>query len=98
MSKRAGDVIGVPQWQIDPMTEWEMINTQTPDQERRKDSADSLSVAISRLQECISWMDHASGDVDGMPEADRIMSFLNSLEDLSCDIEKLQKKLAEGGE
>lgn len=96
--KRAGEVIGVPQWQIDPMSEWEDLNTLTPDQERRKDAADSLKVAIIRLCECISWMDHASGDVDGMPEADRIMSFLNSLEDLSCDIEKLQKKLAEGGE
>ena len=98
MSKRAGDVMGVPQWQIDPLAEWELLNTHTPDQERRKDAADSLKVAIIRLGECISWIDHASGDVDGMPEADRIMSFLNSLEDLSCDIEKLQKKLAEGGE
>jgi len=96
--KRAGDVIGVPQWQIDPLAAWEEMHTLTPDQERRKDAADSLSVALIRLQESISWMDHASGDVDGMPEADRIMSFLNSLEDLSCDLEKLQKKLAEGGE
>ena len=96
--KRAGDVIGVPQWQIDPMSEWEDLNTSTPDQERKKDAADSLSVAISRLQECISWIDHASVDVDGMPEADRIMSFINSLEDVQSDLETLQKKLAEGGE
>ena len=96
--KRAGDVIGVPLWQTDPLAAWEEMHTLTPDQERRKDAADSLSVALIRLQECISWIDHASGDVDGMPEADRIMSFINNLEDLSCDLEKLQKKLAEGGE
>ena len=96
--KRAGDVIGVPQWQIDPMTEWEMINTPTPDQERMKDAADSLNVAIIRLKECISWCDHASGAVDELPAADKIISFINSLEDVLIDVEKLQKKLAEGGE
>lgn len=96
--KRAGDVIGVPKWQIDPLAEWEELNAPIPDQERRKDAADSLSVAIIRLQECISWIDHASGDVDGMPEADRIMSFINSLEDVQSDLETLQKKLAKGGE
>jgi len=96
--KRAGDVIGVPLWQIDPLAEWEMLNTPTPEQERRKDAADSLSVAISKLKECILWIDHASGDVDGMPAADRIMSFINSLEDVQSDMEKMQKKLAEGGE
>ena len=96
--KRAGDVVGVPQWQIDPLAEWEELNAPIPDQERRKDAADSLSVAIIRLQECISWIDHASGDVDGMPEADRIMSFINSLEDVQSDLETLQKKLAKGGE
>lgn len=96
--KRAGDVIGVPKWQIDPLAEWEDLNTLTPDEERRKDAADSLNVAIIRMGECISWIDHASGAVDGMPEADRIMSFINTLEDLQNDLEKLQKKLAEGGE
>jgi hypothetical protein len=96
--KRAGDVIGVPQWQTDPLEQWEQMHKLSPDQERMKDAADSLSVAIIRLGECISWIDHASGDVDGMPEADRIMSFINSLEDLQSDLEKLQKKLAEGGE
>ena len=95
---RAGDVIGVPQWQTDPENQWEYMHTLTPDQERRKDAADSLSVALIRLSESISWIDHASGDVDGMPEADRIMSFINSLEDVQSDLETLQKKLAEGGE
>lgn len=96
--KRAGDVIGVPKWQIDPLAKWEELNAPIPDQERRRDAADSLSVAIIRLHECISWIDHASGDVDGMPEADRIMSFINSLEDVQSDLETLQKKLAKGGE
>ena len=96
--KRAGDVIGVPQWQADPLAAWEDMHTPTPDQERRKDAADSLNVAIIRLSECISWIDHASGCVDGMPEADKILSFINTLEDLQIDLDKLQKKLAEGGE
>ena len=96
--KRAGDVIGVPLWQTDPLEAWERMHTVSPDQERRKDAADSLSVANSRLSDCISWIDHASGCVDGMPEADRIMSFINSLEDLQNEIVKLQQKLAEGGE
>ena len=96
--KRAGDVVGVPQWQTDPLVEWEQIHTHTPDQERMKDAADSLAVAIIRLQECISWCDHASGDVDGLPVADRIISFINCLEDAQIDIENLKKKLAEGGE
>ena len=96
--KRAGDVIGVPQWQIDPMAAWEDLNTVSPDQERMNDAADAMNVAIIRIQECISWCDHASGCVDGMQEADRIVSMINSLEDLQNDMEQLQKKLAEGGE
>lgn len=96
--KRAGDVVGVPHWQMDPLSEWEAINTLTPDQERMKDAADSMNVAIIRLEECISWVDHASGNVDGLPAADRIMSFINSLEELQNEMETLQKKLAEGGE
>ena len=95
---RAGDVIGVPRWQIDPQSEIGILNIITPDQERRKDAADSLRVAIIRLQECISWIDQASGDVDGMPETDRIMSFINSFEDQQTELEKLQKELAGGGE
>ena len=96
--KRAGDVIGVPQWQDDPLAQWEALNTLTPDQERMKDAADSMQEAINRLGECISWMDSAAFYVDGMPAADKIISMMNSMDELQSEIEKLQKKLAEGGE
>ena len=96
--KRAGDVIGVPLWQCDPMAAWEDLNMLSQEQERKKDAADSLNVAKIRLDECISWCDQASGDVDGLPVADRIMSIINSLEELQSEMEKLQKNLSEGGE
>lgn len=95
--KRAGDVVGVPHWQMDPLSEWEAINTLTPDQERMKDAADSLREAGIRLGECISWMDSAAFYVDGMPAADKIISMMNSFEELQNEMETLQKKLAEGG-
>lgn len=96
--KRAGDVIGVPHWQDDPLAQWEAMNTPSPDQERKKDAADSMKEALNRLGECISWMDSAAFYVDGLPVADRIISMMNSMDDLQCEVEKLQKKLAEGGE
>jgi hypothetical protein len=96
--KRAGDVIGVPQWQDDPLEQWEQMHKLSPDQERMKDAADSMKEAITRLGECISWMDSAAFYVDGLPVADKIISMMNSMDDLQCEVEKLQKKLAEGGE
>lgn len=96
--KRAGDVIGVPQWQTDPENQWEYMHTLTPDQERMKDAADSLSAAIRHLDSCISWIDDAAFSVDGMSAADKIISIMNILDEARSDLEKLQKKLAEGGE
>ena len=96
--KRAGDVIGVPDWQTDPLAEWEQMHTLTHDQERKKDAADSLGEAIKRLSEGISWTDSAAFYVDGLPVADKIISLMNSMDDLQNELEKLQKKLAEGGE
>ena len=96
--KRAGDVTGVPDWQIDPLAEWERLNAPAPDQERKKDAADSLGEAIKRLSESISWTDSAAFYVDGLPVADKIISLMNSMDDLQNELENLQKKLAEGGE
>ena len=93
--KRAGDVIGVPQWQTETLLTG--LENQNADQEIKKDAADSLREAGNRLGECISWMDSAAFYVDGLPEADKIISMMNSLEDLQNEIEKLRKDLEKGG-
>ena len=91
--KKAGDVAGVPQWQ----TETLLTGLENQDQEIKKDAADSLREAGNRLGECISWADSAAYYVDGMPEADRIISLINSMDEIQRELEKLMNELG-GGE
>ena len=95
--KRAGDVVGVPQWQINPTASLDDLISRDPDQERRRDAADSLREAVESLGKCISWLDSSAFYLDGMPEAYMIISVMDSLEDIQNNLEQLQKTLR-GGE
>ena len=95
--QRAGEVKGVPQWQSDPLAQWESDNAPEPDANMRKQAAEAVRDAISRLMGSVTMCDIAYSYMDGLPVADKLVSIINSMEDLQHELSGIHKELG-GGE
>ena len=72
---------------------WDEINAPDPNEGRRFESVSSLQVAINHLSQAWAWIYQAVDDVDGLPIADEIESFEETVMDIRTSLETLQKKL-----
>ena len=100
--KRAGDVVGTPDWQLDIMFEnesarlWEHLNRPDPEEDRMKKAAVDLRAACEFLTFASDRMADAMNVLHDTPMADRVKSFLQNQEEMTIDLYDLCEKYERG--
>lgn len=90
-------------WELDRMYEKETDRILAKQEEHDRkwdkaiDSVGYINVAIEHMKKVIDAMISAQHEVDGIHSCeDRIVSMVNDMEDLLCDIEALRRKFIKG--
>lgn len=96
--KRAGDVIGTPDWQLDTYVEtehanaWEKLNRPS----EMQPVSSKIGEALKMIHKAESLLAEAASMVEGSYFDTRITSLMNSLEDLDFEIDKLNDNVKKG--
>ena len=107
--KRAGDVVGTPDWQLNRLYEnesdrmWEEMNrTEISDPLDEVDTQNLLSVSthLETAKECdfdfaLDWISKSIELIKGTPEADKLASIYDAVSDLSYEMMQIAKKAHE---
>ena len=94
--KRAGDVKGTPDWQLDQMIEldrdlaWQEQNKEVKAEITLRDALPDLEIAIDTLRGAIHSLNGAYMLLQETPTGDKIVSVMDGLEDTLCDIKTLR--------
>lgn len=76
--------------------EWERINAPDPLEQKMKDAALDMRLAVYDMEHAADYLADAVEDLNDTPLEDRIAAFLNELEDLRCDISLMASKFEKG--
>lgn len=93
--KRAGDVKGTPDWQLDRMIEmdmamsWEEQNRETQGERNIRAALPDLMIADETLRGAVGAMSCAYLCIENMPEGDKLGSIMDAIEDAVCDLKAL---------
>lgn len=96
MVRRAGDVVGTSDWQLNRMFEsesekqWEKLNTPT-DGETLRQGAKSLGYAINELDEACDCVNEAAENLNDTPEGDKVRSILDEMESILKEMKAMQE-------
>ena len=99
---RAGDVVGTPDWQLDAMwqaeaaAEWERLNEPDPAEKQMKEAAKHISEGLSEIDSGLDKISEAVSALYDTPMADKVQSFLDSIEDLAVDLGLLKNHYERG--
>lgn len=92
--KRAGDVKGTPDWQLDSMRDLENEKAweaqEKLDTQKLRAALPDLQIAIESLRGAIHCMNAAAVILGDTPTGDKVMSVMDGLEDTLCDIKALR--------
>ena len=90
------------EWQVQEMFEretadlWERLNAPDPDSEMLQNAAQRIKCGLDSIDNGLDWLADAIRVLDGTPMADKVQSFLDSLEKLANDLEELNDKFERG--
>ena len=80
-------------WEQDAAREWEEINTDSFD---RFGARSALAKAIHPLGQAYYQISQAAAKTEGTPYDDKVMAILEKLEDLRCEVEKIDWQMERG--
>jgi len=89
-------------WQIQQMEEdarnrmWEDLNEPDPAESQMKEAADSLEVALDKIDDGLDWISDAVSKLDELPMANKVQSFLDDFEKLANALEVLKDHYERG--
>ena len=101
--KRAGDVQGTPDWQLDRMIEmdmamtWEQQNRDVKEERMLRQALPDMEVAVETLRGAIHSLNAAYTLLENTPTGDKVISVMDGLEDTLCDLKTL-RDICEGRE
>ena len=76
--------------------DWEERNKETQDAPKLKKAAAKLRAAVVLLNGAIDRIENAVDCVRGIPAEDVVASYLTNLEDLRCDLNRMEDKYERG--
>lgn len=100
--RKAGDVVGTPDWQLDRMIEnerdqaWEKQNAPDQYEKQMKEAATDLEKAVAAIRIVIDHLSDASVMLTGTPMQAKIYSFIDSIEDMKYDLWSLSMRWGRG--
>lgn len=100
--KRAGDVVGTPDWQLNLMIEnererlWERYNAPDPSDDQMRKAAVHINSAVEFLSITNDRLVDAMDCLKDTTLSDKVRSFLDQLEDIQCDLFEMGKKYGRG--
>ena len=83
-------------WEADAAAEWERINEPDPAESQMKEAADSLEVALDKIDDVLDWISDAVSKLDELPMANKVQSFLDDFEMLANALEVLKDHYERG--
>ena len=83
-------------WEADAAAEWERKNAPDPAERQMKEAADSLEVALDKINDGLDWVADAVSKLDKLPMADTVLSFLDDFEKLVNQLEELKDHYERG--
>ena len=83
-------------WEADAAAEWERINEPDPAEKQMKEAAGSLTKGLEDIDKGLDWLADAVSKLDETPMADKVQSFLDSLENLANELEFLKNHYERG--
>ena len=75
---------------------WEQINMADPNENKLIEAAHSLNIAIEHLNTAVDWVADAAQELSGTTMEDRVMSLVQDIEDIICDLKEMQKRWKRG--
>ena len=90
------------QWQLEAMNcqittaAWNRLNAPDPAEKAMKSAAVSMTEAAGFLDISTERLMQAAEDLKGTPMQDKVISFVNQIEDLECFIRDLKNKYERG--
>ena len=89
-------------WQVQAMKEaedariWEDLNAPDPAEKQMKEAAGSLTKGLEDIDKGLDWIADAVATLDETPMADKVQSFLDSLENLANELKFLKNHYERG--
>jgi hypothetical protein len=83
-------------WEADAAAEWERLNAPDPNEKELIEAGDNISRAICYLDDGADFLAEAVGNLEETPMADKIQSFLNDLEEMANELEKIAEHYQRG--
>lgn len=100
--RRAGDVVGTPEWQLDLMYEnesdrlWEKLNAPDPYEKEMKEAAIDIWDAADKLDSAEEELSAAFADLYDTPLRDSISDYMEKISDIRYELYDLAKKYERG--
>ena len=83
-------------WEADAAAEWERLNEPDPCEKQMEAASVSIREAVQFLTSAEIRLADAMAEVFDTPMEYRIGSFLDSIEDIECDLKSLAEKYGKG--
>ena len=83
-------------WEADAAAEWERLNADEPVEDKLKGASDAMYSAWEKISDALDYLATAAEKVDETPAYDKVVSLLNDLEDLQCDIHEMKENWERG--
>lgn len=85
-------------WEADAAAQWERENVGNPNESKYRSASYDISRAVEKVGEAVDNLFDSLRDLKGTPAEDKIISLMNDLENLGCDINIARAKLRRGVE
>ena len=102
MAMLAGMTRGTADWQLDLMKQnedariWEEENSHSVAWDKMLDSVGFINVAVEQMNKATESLINAKDEVAGIGSDYKLMSVIERLEDLECELEGIRKNFING--
>jgi hypothetical protein len=83
-------------WEADAAAAWEALNAPDPAERQMKEAADSLDVALNKINDGIDWVADAVSKLKETPMEYKVVSFMEDFEKLVNGLEDLKDHYERG--
>ena len=83
-------------WEADAAAEWERLNEPDPSEKALKEAAKMLVGVVESLDKATDSVAEAVNILEGTPMEDRVASIMDDLEDICCDVRRMQSNFSKG--
>lgn len=83
-------------WESDASAEWERLNEEDPAEDKIRDAAHDIHDTWEKLSDALDCLATAADKVENTVAYDKVVSFMNELEDFQCGIHIMMGAMERG--